>query len=220
MQGNTLVFDSEDEMAVLMDYCLHDVRRQGVTVVERYLADSPPPADSDEMVLLQALRRARYALLVVESLEPGVGAQVRDLWRDEPFFLFDVGLSRSGRVGLTLACRVMEPEGIRMTTGTALPIGVLSPAERARYLAETKALFQAGELQNLSPERASELAKTVIRQSLRRGAARHIAYVEPGQQRQLGVGGRAPSAGRGVGRNDPCPCGSGKKFKRCCAPRR
>ncbi len=21
---------------------------------------------------------------------------------------------------------------------------------------------------------------------------------------------------RGVGRNDPCPCGSGKKFERCC----
>jgi uncharacterized protein YecA (UPF0149 family) len=21
---------------------------------------------------------------------------------------------------------------------------------------------------------------------------------------------------RAVGRNDPCPCGSGKKFKRCC----
>jgi hypothetical protein len=24
---------------------------------------------------------------------------------------------------------------------------------------------------------------------------------------------------RGVGRNDPCPCGSGKKFKRCCLGR-
>jgi hypothetical protein len=24
---------------------------------------------------------------------------------------------------------------------------------------------------------------------------------------------------RGVGRNDPCPCGSGKKFKNCCLPR-
>ena len=23
---------------------------------------------------------------------------------------------------------------------------------------------------------------------------------------------------RGVGRNDPCPCGSGKKFKKCCLP--
>lgn len=25
-------------------------------------------------------------------------------------------------------------------------------------------------------------------------------------------------AGRKVGRNDPCPCGSGKKFKKCCLP--
>lgn len=24
---------------------------------------------------------------------------------------------------------------------------------------------------------------------------------------------------KGVGRNDPCPCGSGKKFKKCCLPR-
>jgi uncharacterized protein YecA (UPF0149 family) len=24
---------------------------------------------------------------------------------------------------------------------------------------------------------------------------------------------------KGVGRNDPCPCGSGKKFKRCCLER-
>jgi uncharacterized protein YecA (UPF0149 family) len=24
---------------------------------------------------------------------------------------------------------------------------------------------------------------------------------------------------KGVGRNDPCPCGSGKKFKACCLPR-
>jgi hypothetical protein len=23
-----------------------------------------------------------------------------------------------------------------------------------------------------------------------------------------------------VGRNDPCPCGSGKKYKRCCALKR
>lgn len=26
----------------------------------------------------------------------------------------------------------------------------------------------------------------------------------------------APAAGPKVGRNDPCPCGSGKKFKKCC----
>jgi len=26
----------------------------------------------------------------------------------------------------------------------------------------------------------------------------------------------APAAGRKVGRNDPCPCGSGRKYKKCC----
>jgi len=27
---------------------------------------------------------------------------------------------------------------------------------------------------------------------------------------------KAPAAGQKVGRNDPCPCGSGKKYKHCC----
>jgi hypothetical protein len=44
------------------------------------------------------------------------------------------------------------------------------------------------------------------------------------ERRSVGPGGagsasaRQPSADRfkGVGRNDPCPCGSGKKFKKCC----
>lgn len=26
-------------------------------------------------------------------------------------------------------------------------------------------------------------------------------------------------AGPKIGRNDPCPCGSGKKYKRCCLPK-
>lgn len=48
-----------------------------------------------------------------------------------------------------------------------------------------------------------------------------LAYVdERGQDRypdEAIAGGQvpAPAALRGVGRNDPCPCGSGKKFKRC-----
>jgi uncharacterized protein YecA (UPF0149 family) len=33
-----------------------------------------------------------------------------------------------------------------------------------------------------------------------------------------GHGERFPvfNANRDIGRNDPCPCGSGKKFKKCC----
>jgi uncharacterized protein YchJ len=34
--------------------------------------------------------------------------------------------------------------------------------------------------------------------------------------RQTWPGAPASNPFRGVGRNDPCPCGSGKKAKRCC----
>ena len=55
------------------------------------------------------------------------------------------------------------------------------------------------------------------------GAAQ--APAQQGQAARLGLpqqGGEGPAAvetfvrdGRKVGRNEPCPCGSGKKFKRC-----
>ena len=35
-------------------------------------------------------------------------------------------------------------------------------------------------------------------------------------KQERGQGSREDNQGRKVGRNQPCPCGSGKKFKRCC----
>ncbi|MFQ5585571.1 MAG: preprotein translocase subunit SecA [Thermodesulfobacteriota bacterium] len=55
-----------------------------------------------------------------------------------------------------------------------------------------------------------------------------VATLEPGERKQnvvLSRGEKAPEkekpqtvhrAGKKVGRNDPCPCGSGKKYKKCC----
>ena len=54
LQGGTLVFNSEDETSVLMDYCLYDVRRKGRNAVEEYLIESPPDPESDEMTCLRA----------------------------------------------------------------------------------------------------------------------------------------------------------------------
>lgn len=206
LRRNVLTLDTEDAIAVLMDFCLHDVRRNGVTAIERYLTESPPPPDSDEWVLLQALRQARFSLFVVESAEPGVGVHVRDLLRDEPRFLVDVGLGRTAKVGMVLAARVMAPDGIGMTTGAALPIGVRPTIDRAQYVDDLK--VRGLDYGNLSPTESSELAATIIRSCLRHGAAEQVEYVDPG---------RLPA--RRIGRNDPCPCGCGKKFKRCCGAR-
>lgn len=127
LKGKVLTLDTEDEIAVLMDYCLHDLRRDGVNAVEQYLRASAPTPESDEWILLQALRQARYSLFATEATEPGVGVHARDLLRDEPLFIVDVGFSRSASVGMVLAARIVSPEGINMTTGAALPVGVLFP---------------------------------------------------------------------------------------------
>jgi SEC-C motif len=220
LKKGVLVLDTEDEISVLMDFCLYDVRRQGVNAIERYLTESPPPADSDEMVLLQAMRQARYSLFAMESTEPGIGVRVRDLLLDEPLFLMDVGFSRTARPGMVLATRVMAPEEIGMTTGAALPVGVLSPADRTGFLQKMMAASKGADFRRLSHEEASEVAAQVIRTCLRQGAAEHIEYVEPGRPGSRAPVSATPPAPRRIGRNDPCPCGSGRKFKHCCGGRR
>ncbi|MFO7955517.1 MAG: anaerobic sulfatase maturase [Candidatus Brocadiia bacterium] len=62
-----------------------------------------------------------------------------------------------------------------------------------------------------------------IERQVQRGSARPSPQPPP-QSRRAPQNRRAPAprAGRGkgtVGRNDPCPCGSGKKFKHCCGRR-
>ncbi len=48
-------------------------------------------------------------------------------------------------------------------------------------------------------------------------------YMKQATDNAVGIFGRAyrefepdPTSSHAVGRNDPCPCGSGKKYKRCC----
>jgi preprotein translocase subunit SecA len=64
-----------------------------------------------------------------------------------------------------------------------------------------------------------DVAHTIYRVGIRKevvpGTARRMAALASG-----GAGGGkqepAKAAGKKVGRNDPCPCGSGKKYKKCC----
>jgi hypothetical protein len=212
-RNNTLVLDTVDESSVLMDYCLHDVRTHGVSPIERFLATSPPPADSDEFVFLQALLTAYFSLFAVESIERGVGVQTRDLLREESTFITDIGFGSMALPGMVLASRVFAPERIVMTTGAGLPVGELRPAQQAELVAGVRTKFPRMDFRNPTPSDTGELATFLIRGCLDRGAANRIAYLEPGQSSPHAppLDSRPPA-----GRNDPCPCGSGKKYKKCC----
>ena len=98
---------------------------------------------------------------------------------------------------------VSDPPGIRYnyrTESARLAFSGTAEIEPMSLLAVLKRAYPG---LNLMLERRHLLMQTIY---LRRHAERLSSRLQR----------LAPLARRKVGRNDPCPCGSGKKFKRCC----
>jgi hypothetical protein len=182
LDGDQLFLDTEDAIAVLTDFSIHDVRRRGVNAVEEFLRTSPPAEGSDEWVLLHALRASRFGMFAVEAVERGVGVQVRDLLRDTTAFLVDVGFGTSAKAGMVFAMRVMVADGIGMTTGAALPFGKLSKAARAELVGDLRTEFAGMDFDNLAPEEATDFAGALLRTCLADGAAADISYRGAGDE--------------------------------------
>jgi hypothetical protein len=219
LQDGRLVFGGEEESSIFMDYCIHDVRRNGQTVVEKFLDESPYPPGSEEAIVLDSLARAVFSVWVVESCEPGVGAYVRDLVSDEARLIVDVGLSQTAVPEMLLATRLMAVEDISMTTGAPLPIGYLPRDEGAAGLVAGFRRLLGGWQ---SPQTRSEAIAILICGALDAEAGSHVSYEDPIEdmrhrpRRERPLFQRSPY----VPRNGPCTCGSGKKYKNCCAAKR
>jgi hypothetical protein len=178
LEGNRLGLGAEVEMAIFMDYCIYSVRRDGRNAVERFLAESPPVAGSEEAALLEAMRAARYSLFAVERALPGRGVELRDLLRRDSVSLVDLGLSRTASEGLVLASRVISPPGLAITTGASLPVDAATlqdVAERLEWRVGAKTVAGFG---RLTPEEEADLAAIIIRSCLAAGASSQVTEVD------------------------------------------
>jgi hypothetical protein len=213
-----LLLEDEYEISVLMDYCLYHGRQGGAdrTVIDQAIAEAPP-AGSDEELLLQAMQDARFSVFAVEEAVPGLGVQVRDLLRDEPLFLVDIGFSQTADPGMVLAGNVISLPGLSMTTGAMLPVDRSIVEDLVERLPSRFATATVGQFRQLSPSDQSELAALVIHACLAGGAASYVEArdVKPAFGPPLSRGARSRAARRHP-RIAPCPCGSGQKYKRCC----
>jgi preprotein translocase subunit SecA len=71
---------------------------------------------------------------------------------------------------------------------------------------------EAGRYIEIDAQRKPDLDAAIIRVCLENEMSQHIKYQDVDTQPVT-----APlRAGARVGRNEPCPCGSGKKYKHCC----
>ena len=218
-----VVLEEDSTTGILMDFCLHDIWRDGTNAIDRFYRTSPPPPHSDEMLILQAKRASRYSMFMVDQTEPGSGLHVRDLLYDEDVFITDINFSQTKQIGLVIACRLMTIDGINMTTGATIPMVVVPRADRWQFMLQSVRVFKKKAAECKTPEERSEFIAEIIRTCLENGAASRISYADPPgakvHRRPLTPrpATRIISAKKKlIGPNDRCPCGSGRKVKNCC----
>lgn len=217
------VFDTQEEVAILIDYCLYDVYRDGRNAIDRSLCDRPN-RDAEEIECLLMMQRARYALLVMTEIEPAVGCYVRDLATDETRLLIDVGFGATGRKDVLVATRVLDHGEFICSSGAAFPIGVVREQEQNVWAAQlpksTDREFDPARILRLLIA-SGVLSRTALRSSALDGADfnarsplqgwRMTSEENATRQRQ-----RAHLEARKASATKRCRCGSGKMFKNCC----
>jgi len=179
LKKGVLVFGSEDETAVLMDYCIHSYRGLGPTVLERFLAEAPFPPGSDETTLLKAKTKARYSLLLVKDTDPGLGLNVEDALRGDSLFLMDIRFSQTVTQDTVLATRVASLPRFSMTTGAALPLSLPILRDIEKGLITRFGRKRASDLRDLSPKEESDFEAICVRCCLAGGASRYVRYESP-----------------------------------------
>ena len=222
MKGRTLVVDTIDQVAVVMDHAFYDCLHDGTTAVQRLLAERRPAPGSDEDEFLKAMGKAYFSLFQMKRAVPGTGVHVNDILHEEEVFLADMGFSHTTHPGIILASRVLPYEGFVMTSGAALPVTPKTLDQIIDAL-ESHPSHGMGMRDRPLKEREQWIGR-LLHICIRNKASEHVVYQNVG--RYAPVDGCTPEQGRvpvgatgQVGRNDPCPCGSGRKYKKCCGSR-
>jgi len=210
-----------------VDCCVLEWTEDGRTMARRYAEDGPRPSDPYAREALDAMMRARFMLLRVKECLPGSGVTATDLLTEEELFVFDMSMSMTRSSDKVVIVGHVLPMGDHwMLTGgnTALS------TEEARRLRED--FEHRG--RPLTPEslRRRETVYGVFRWCERhaedvlmvtRDIAALCALAEGVERSMVSPGPESiplPITPRRPARNAPCPCGSGRQYKRCCGSSR
>jgi hypothetical protein len=211
LQNNTFVLDDMDQIGVVIDYCIYDYREGNLNTVSRYIADSQLDPASEDHAVVRAMSESFYTLVQVNDRLPGVGAIVNDLMGDRQFLLVDLGLGRTATKGMVIATRLLPFEDFVTTSGAALPVDMETLEEIFDYAFQHYGTVDS-EFIEVDIRQRADLTAAIIRICLEANASEYIRYEDV---ENIPLTSPLHKETR-IGRNEPCPCGSGKKYKRCC----
>lgn len=185
------------EAEALTEYALHAEFSDGGTFISKRLASGFAEAGSQDEVVLRALAEARFSIFEVVETIPGLGVELRDLLRHSRTKVVLPDHDEGMAPGVHFMGRVIDVEGITMMAGSIFPV----PKELAVALAE--AVYKESDTKPIEKD---------AREPGWIGSAMMEALLETKRLSSV----KMPARSTKIGRNEPCPCGSGKKYKKCC----
>jgi hypothetical protein len=120
-KGKTLILDDMDEINYVCDLAIHTAPAGRSRAIDRYARSVRLAAPSDEALVLEAMRAARFSILVVERRYATAGLVATDLFRRTEVWVVDIGLESSMPDGGIIATRLFTPERFAMTAGVQVP---------------------------------------------------------------------------------------------------
>jgi hypothetical protein len=121
-RGKTLVAESMDELTLAFDLVIHTARLGHSRAIDRYARAAQLQPGSDELVMLEAMRQARFSVWRVERRHEVAGLIVQDLLRQNQAWLVDEALEQSAPTGMAMATRLCTPDAFAMTSGIIVPV--------------------------------------------------------------------------------------------------
>jgi hypothetical protein len=141
-RGKSLILNDMEEMNYVCDLAIHTAAAGRSRAIDRYARSAGLAARSDEALVLEAMRAARFSILVIERRHETAGLVAIDVFRRAEVWLVDIGLESSMPEGGLMATRLFAPERFAMTAGVNVPfdLGLIEDiyAELPRRLGESK----------------------------------------------------------------------------------
>jgi hypothetical protein len=170
-RGKTLILDNMDELNYVHDLVIHTASAGRSRAIDRYARSADLVAGSDEALMLEAMRAARFAILAIERRHESAGLIATDLCRRDQVWLVDFGLEASLPAGSMIATRLYTPERFSMTAGVNVPFDLGLIEDLCVGLPRQLGQF---ELAALIDDR--RFAETVYRVALADGIMDRVAY--------------------------------------------
>lgn len=123
-QGKTLLLDDMDEMFYVYDLAVYTAPADRSRAIDRYAKSARFDAQSDEGLILDAMRRSQFAILLIEQRHDAVGLIATDILRNSKVWLLDVGIESSMDDGELIATRLITPGPFSMTAGVMVPFKI------------------------------------------------------------------------------------------------